>query len=41
MIIGLPNEVFGIKKPRSETIVFVVPRLIRTAKTTQHIQNQL
>lgn len=41
MIIGLPNEVFGIKKPKSETIVFVVPRVIRTAKTTQHIQNQL
>lgn len=41
MIIGLPNEVFGSKQPKSETIVFVVPRIIRTAKTTQHIQNQL
>ncbi len=41
MIIGLPNEVFGTKQPKSETIVFVVPRIIRTAKTTKHIQNQL
>lgn len=41
MIIGLPNEIFGSKQPKSETIVFVVPRIIRTAKTTQHIQNQL
>lgn len=41
MIIGLPNEVFGEKSPKSETIVFMVPRIIRTAKTTQHIQNQM
>lgn len=41
MIIGLPSEIFGAKQPKSETIVFVVPRIIRTAQTTQHIQNQL
>ena len=41
LIIGLPNEVFGQKEPRSETIVFMVPRIIRTAKTTKHIINQI
>lgn len=41
MIIGLPNEVFGDKAPKSETIVFIVPKIIRTAKTTQHIQNEI
>ena len=32
LIIGIPNEIFGIKNPKSETIVFIVPRIIRTIK---------
>ena len=41
MIIGLPNELFGIKSPRSETIIFMVPRLIRTLKTNETIKNKI
>ncbi len=41
LIIGLPNEIFGVKAPKSETIVFMVPRIIRTAKTSKHLQNNL
>ena len=41
MIIGLPNEVFGTKAPKSETVVFMVPRIVRGVKTTKHIQNTL
>ncbi len=41
MIIGLPNEVFGTKKPKSETVIFMVPRIVRGLKTTKHIQNKL
>ena len=32
LIIGIPNEIFGISSPKSETIVFMVPRIIRTLK---------
>lgn len=32
VIIGIPNEIFGITAPKSETIVFMVPRIIRTLK---------
>jgi len=32
LIIGIPNEIFGIRSPKSETIVFMVPRIIRTVK---------
>lgn len=32
LIIGIPNEIFGISNPKSETIVFMVPRIIRTIK---------
>jgi hypothetical protein len=32
LIIGIPNEIFGIKDKKSETIVFMVPRIIRTIK---------
>ncbi len=39
LIIGLPNELFGIKSPKSETAIFMVPRLIRTVKTTEKIKN--
>lgn len=41
MIIGLPNELFGQKSPRSETVIFMVPRLIRTLKTTENIKNKI
>lgn len=32
LIIGIPNEIFGIKNKHSETVVFMVPRIIRTIK---------
>lgn len=41
LIIGLPNELFGIKSPRSETVIFMVPRIIRTLKTNEKIKNQI
>lgn len=41
MIIGIPNQIFDKSSPRSETIVFMVPRIIRTMKTTQPIRNNL
>lgn len=41
MIIGLPNELFGQQGPRSETVIFMVPRLIKTLKTTETIKNRI
>lgn len=41
LIIGLPNELFKIYSSKSETIVFMVPRLIRTLKTNEHIKNKI
>lgn len=41
MIIGLPNALFGEKTPKSETVIFMVPRLIRTLKTTETIKNKI
>lgn len=41
MIIGLPNEIFDKNKPFSETIIFMVPRIIRATETTKHIINQI
>jgi len=41
MIIGLPNQLFGQQQPRSETVIFMVPRLIRTLKTTEAIKNKI
>ena len=41
LIIGIPNEIFGVNKPKSETIVFMVPRIIKTLKTTKHLENNL
>ena len=41
LIIGLPNELFKVYSARSETIIFMVPRLIRTLKTNEHIKNKL
>lgn len=41
LIIGIPNEIFGINKPKSETIVFMVPRIIKTLKTTKHLEKNM
>lgn len=41
MIIGLPNELFGQSNPRSETVIFMVPRLIKTLKTYETIKNKI
>ena len=41
LIIGLPNEIFGAEAPKSETIVFMVPRIIRTSRTSKHLQNNI
>ncbi len=41
LIIGIPNAVFGVKEPKSELIVFMVPRIIRTLKTTKHLEKNM
>lgn len=41
LIIGIPNEIFGVKGKNSQMIVYMVPRIIRTLKTSQHLQNEL
>lgn len=41
LIIGLPNELFGVSSPRSETVIFMVPRLIRTLKTNENLKNTI
>ncbi len=41
VIIGIPNEVFIADEPHSETVIFIVPRLIRTLKTTETIKNKI
>lgn len=41
LIIGLPNELFKVNSPKSETIIFMVPRLIRTMKTTEDLKNKI
>lgn len=41
LIIGLPNELFSKDAPKSETIIFMVPRLIRTLKTTENLKNKI
>ncbi len=41
LIIGIPNEIFGVDKPKSETIVFMVPRIIKTLKTTKHLEKNM
>jgi hypothetical protein len=41
LIIGMPNELFGVSSPKSETIIFMVPRLIRTLKTSEAIKNKI
>ena len=41
LIIGLPSEIFGPAKEGTETIVFIVPRLVRMLKTDEKIKNRL
>ncbi|MBR2274296.1 MAG: hypothetical protein IJ864_05685 [Alphaproteobacteria bacterium] len=41
LIIGLPSEIFGSAKEGTETIVFIVPRLVRMLKTDEKIKNQI
>jgi hypothetical protein len=41
LIIGLPNTVFGQTTPQFETVIMVVPRLIKTMKTNKALVNNL
>ena len=41
MIIGIPNQIFNKNSAKSETVVFMVPRIIRTIKSSKPIQNNL
>lgn len=41
LVIGIPNTIFGDSKFKSETIVFIVPRIIKTLKTTKHLQKNM
>ena len=41
MIIGLPNGLFNKAESESEIVVFMVPRLIKTVKTSEDIKNNI
>jgi hypothetical protein len=41
LIIGLPSEIFGPATEGTETIVFIVPRLVRLLKTDEKIKNKI
>lgn len=41
LIIGLPSEIFGSTEQGTETIVFIVPRLVRMLKTDEKIKNKI
>lgn len=41
LIIGLPNTVFGRERPQSETVIMVVPRLVKTIRTSKVLENNL
>lgn len=41
IIFGIPNRIFSDGKAHSETVVFMVPRIIRTLKTLKPIKNNL
>ncbi len=41
LIIGLPNSVFAKDSPISETIIMVVPRIIKTMKTNKILENNI
>lgn len=41
LIIGLPSGIFGPAKEGTETIVYIVPRLVRMLKTDEKIKNRI
>lgn len=41
LIIGLPSEIFGPAAEGTETVVFIVPRLVRMLKTDEKIKNKI
>jgi len=41
LIIGLPSEIFGQAQEGTETIVYIVPRLVRMLKTDEKIKNKI
>ena len=41
LIIGLPSEIFGPANQGTETIVFIVPRLVRLLRTDETIKNKI
>ena len=41
LIIGLPSEIFGPATQGTETVVFIVPRLVRMLKTDEKIKNKI
>lgn len=41
LIIGLPSEIFGPAQEGTETIVYIVPRLVRMLKTDEKIKNKI
>ncbi len=41
LIIGLPSEIFGPAAEGTETIVYIVPRLVRMLKTDEKIKNKI
>lgn len=41
LIIGLPSEIFGSAQQGTETIVYIVPRLVRMLKTDEKIKNKI
>lgn len=41
LIIGLPSEIFGPAREGTETIVFIVPRLVRMLRTDEKIKNKI
>lgn len=41
LIIGLPSEIFGPAAEGTETLVYIVPRLVRLLKTDEKIKNKI
>ncbi|MCQ2740721.1 MAG: hypothetical protein MJ210_01200 [Alphaproteobacteria bacterium] len=41
IVIGLPNTIFEKKPLKSETIMLVVPRIVKTTKTNKKLENNL
>ena len=41
LIIGLPNTIFDKTSPLSETVIMIVPRLIRTMKTNSKLEDNM